>query len=964
MTSTSSTIPSWVSTICAWLAVFALLFVGGYLRLGGSVFWRLNAWVHPDENRIVIANGDIDFSRVDWSRLDPRTVWSNGKQRLQERNEPTWNPVKVWSAGFERDAIASINPRFFAYGSLPIYCYDLLQDYVGKLRRSRDYEWIPYQITGIYELGRLTSGVLGTLTILCTFLLAWRCYRSRAVAVLSAAFLTFCVLHLQLSHFLTTDVILTFFVTLSLWLMTLIIASGSAFAYLAVGIVWGMTLATKANALMLAPLILGCHGAYLVRSGRWKSPRSAWQWGWLAVALLLAGLVFAVSMPFGVLDFNQFRNDLTRETNFVRGISYPLYMFQYANTPRYLYQLQHLFYWSAGPPLGLLMLLGWLYAGHDAIRRFRWEKLVPVLWGFMYFILVGNLFVKWLRHLIPVYPVLCIFAAVFLVEFARRRQTWWIEFGRVLLGGSVLLLSAAYSFAYLNVYFEMNPRGKSSYWIYANIPQGSRLLIEHWDESQPIAMPGYSPNRYESRNMEVYGSDHAGKIRTFSENLAWGDYLIVASRRLYGATMRNPTMYPHMNAYFRLLFQEKLGYELVQVFTTYPNLGGWELITDLADESYMVYDHPKTLIFKRVREIVPTETAQLILNPPDEVMAMTWEEMMLHTLPERRAGWLRLGDWVLRRKLPEPNWEELVLSPEARIARQAVAEQTSPAERRMPTDCTMYTCGLGPAPGQFQEPRDVALAPNGRIYVADFRNFRIQVFDSNGKPLRQWGNEGKEPGQFKDPSGLFVTQDGRVLVSDTWNHRLQVFDLNGTFIEEIRPPGNLYAPADLCVAANGDILVADAGNRRIARLSPQGEILHSYRTATSAEDALGEVFGVTVAPDGKVWAGDGGNNRLLIWNEDGSFAKAIALPPGEKERRSQIYLTTGDDGLIYVSDARVSRLQVYNTLGELLKSFDGTGLFESQMGLAVVPEVGDVIVANTSAHRVMRIPAASLKEIQ
>ena len=55
---------------------------------------------------------------------------------------------------------------------------------------------------------------------------------------------------------------------------------------------------------------------------------------------------------------------------------------------------------------------------------------------------------------------------------------------------------------------------------------------------------------------------------------------------------------------------------------------------------------------------------------------------------------------------------------------------------------------------------------SGNIYIADSQNHRIQVFDAQGRFLRQWGREGTAPGQFKEPWGVAVAPNGEVYVAD------------------------------------------------------------------------------------------------------------------------------------------------------------------------------------------------------
>jgi DNA-binding beta-propeller fold protein YncE len=85
----------------------------------------------------------------------------------------------------------------------------------------------------------------------------------------------------------------------------------------------------------------------------------------------------------------------------------------------------------------------------------------------------------------------------------------------------------------------------------------------------------------------------------------------------------------------------------------------------------------------------------------------------------------------------------------------------------------------------FNLPTDVAFASNGDFYVTDgYANARVVKFSHDGKYLREWGTRGTGPGQFELPHNVVVDAQGRVYVTDRENRRIEVFDANGKFLKQ------------------------------------------------------------------------------------------------------------------------------------------------------------------------------------
>ena len=98
---------------------------------------------------------------------------------------------------------------------------------------------------------------------------------------------------------------------------------------------------------------------------------------------------------------------------------------------------------------------------------------------------------------------------------------------------------------------------------------------------------------------------------------------------------------------------------------------------------------------------------------------------------------------------------------------------------------TLGTAGEPSFPGPFNHPADVAVGPNGDIYVADgYGNSRVHRFSATGQLILSWGSRGMGPGEFRVPHGVWVDRNDRVYVADRENGRVQLFTPEGEFIDQ------------------------------------------------------------------------------------------------------------------------------------------------------------------------------------
>lgn len=172
----------------------------------------------------------------------------------------------------------------------------------------------------------------------------------------------------------------------------------------------------------------------------------------------------------------------------------------------------------------------------------------------------------------------------------------------------------------------------------------------------------------------------------------------------------------------------------------------------------------------------------------------------------------------------------------------------------------------------FRQPSDVLVAPGGEIFVADGHgadgNNRIVKLAPDGKFLKAWGGTGYGPGELRDPHALAMDSQGRLFVGDRANSRIQIFDQEGNHLDtwtQFGRPSGLYIDAnDVLYVADSEsnarrnpgwkrgIRIGSAADGFVTAFIPDPEPDQDGSATSGAEgvaaDAAGNVYGAEVGP--------------------------------------------------------------------------------------------------------------------
>ena len=582
--------------LLSWPVLLAAILA---LALGLRLYnldWDHGHHLHPDERFI--------------SLVDSGTKWPSFGAYFDTQHSPL-NPNQGAS---------------YSYGTFPLFLGKAVAQATGHSGFDDS-----------YLVGRTLTALFDTGTVLLVFAIGSLLW-SRRVGLLAALLSALTVLQIQLAHFWTVDPYLTFFATATLYLSVRIARSGGAASYLLCGAAIGLGLASKVTALTLVALPVAAVVVRVVTSARGGRAagriRSLLGKGLLGLAGCGAAgfAVFRVAQPYAftgphIWDIGLDRRflDVLREQRVLTSgnAGYPPFV-QWAHRPGYVFPLENILFWGLGLPLGLAAVAGVAYAAYRLFRVGDTRPVLPLVLAVTVLAAYGGRFVAFARYFEPAYPALVLLAAVVLVRaWALRRRPRLRMLG--LAAPAVVVLTAAWAFAFLHVYRAPVTRIEASRWIYAHLPQGSRIMQESWDDGLPLGLGGANdPKLYRFMTFDPYPVDTREKVTDLVRRLDHTDYVILSSDRARKAIPRIRAQFPATTRYYGALDDGTLGFDLVAKFSSPPQLFGIEIPDDWAEESLSVYDHPIVRIYRKAPRYSPDRVRALLMaTHPERAVTLT-----------------------------------------------------------------------------------------------------------------------------------------------------------------------------------------------------------------------------------------------------------------------------------------------------------------------------------------------------
>lgn len=408
---------------------------------------------------------------------------------------------------------------------------------------------------------------------------------------------------------------------------------------------------------------------------------------------------------------------------------------------------------------------------------------------------------------------------------------------------------------------------------------------------------------------------------------------------------------------------EEIEHPLHWYFREFPNLSVIDPVNDGIPQDTQVAFLSAD---RNAAELAPAMAAETYLlghESPDLYADPDWSRLLqgIFRIGELRNFW---GFMIERTEPPEDTRQDfqLLLTP-------ALAERLFGPQGPFDLD---DMAGAGTEGGQFNNPRGIAVADDGTVYVVDAGNQRIQVFNPAGEFAFTFGSNGTQPGQFGSfgsgqggPGGIAVTED-RVFVADTWNHRIQVFSREGDFIVEwgdffdaqddpaevdVRP-GAFYGPRGIAVYEDR-VYVADTGNERVQVFDLDGDYQLSIGGYGSEVGQLLEPVGIAIADD-TVYVADSHNSRISRFTLDGEPLDPWSVATWSELRFFEPYLAVTLDGRIVATTSLSNEVLVFDDNGDYT-TLQTTDDLLQPYGIAIRPDSGTGLVTDGVRNAVVTI---------
>lgn len=256
----------------------------------------------------------------------------------------------------------------------------------------------------------------------------------------------------------------------------------------------------------------------------------------------------------------------------------------------------------------------------------------------------------------------------------------------------------------------------------------------------------------------------------------------------------------------------------------------------------------------------------------------------------------------------------------------------------------------GQGAGEFLNPMGIVLDAYQQLYVADTGNNRVQVIDTDGHFIAEFGSFGWREGEFDYPNDIALSLD-TLYVADTGNHRVQYCNLVNRIFYPITTTTEDYqfdAPEGIGIGRNGEVFVVDTLNHRWIQFSKNLTPINAMGSFGSQREQFWNPTDLAVNPHGTVYVVDTGNHRIVSYDFSGNPTHTWGEKGSELGQfREPKRLAIDEWNYLYVTDSGNRRVQIFTQDRRAVIEFTAKTLL-TPCGIAVSRK-GQVFVSDTEA---------------
>ncbi|MDQ3524816.1 MAG: DUF2298 domain-containing protein, partial [Chloroflexota bacterium] len=447
-----------------FLALICIIGLGFLIRIIG-IDWDDGAYMHPDERHIVM---DVVVDRIDFS-WPPSLSWLDAQE----------SPINPRPSG--EDGVADD----FAYGTLPVYTVGIVGELATFITGDR---WDDSSAT--LFIGRGMSILMDTATIVVVFLIG-SAVAGRGAGLFAATIYAFLPMAIQASHFFTVDSWLTFFLLAGVYTCMKTAESPALRGFATAGIWFGLAMASKSAALPFAGIILLILVLVAVREilRGTNTPEVASRLVARASAAFLAfTVVFFIGEPFAFIEPRLYLDSIRTQAFIQSGAADVPFTAHYVKTIPFSYHLEQAIRFGMGPVTVLLGIAGTGILAWLIVRRYSSLATVLGAWMVGYLLVILYPETKFMRYMLPLAPALAVTAGILIAAIVNSLQARRKRFVALAFATIMLVTTAAHGAAFSSVTINEPSRVTASVWMYEQLPPGSTVSSEIWDDRLPLPL--------------------------------------------------------------------------------------------------------------------------------------------------------------------------------------------------------------------------------------------------------------------------------------------------------------------------------------------------------------------------------------------------------------------------------------------------------------------------------------------